>query len=369
VLKVLFVIPTLAYSGAAKQLVLLAMGLPRSDFETRVCCLGPDGPIARSLREGGIEVASLGWSRRFDLNPFLRLRQLVKSFAPDVIHTWRLPSLRAVCLVGGRRRHLVAGLAGDWPAVDQPWRWLDQKALGRPTTVVAANSDEAESCRRLGLPAERIVTIPPGVASVATTASPPAGPNGPLRWLENARLLVCAGPLEPHKGFKEAIWAYEILRYLFPNLHLVLVGDGPERGRLEQFREATGTAAGVHFVGPVTDLPTWLARAEVVWVPSLKRGGVNVALEGQAAGRPVVASRLPGLAEVVANGETGFLVAAGDKVALAWQTRLLLDDPERGRRMGAAGQERVAQHFAAARLMERFVHLYGSMGQRSMVSR
>jgi glycogen synthase len=101
-----------------------------------------------------------------------------------------------------------------------------------------------------------------------------------------------------------------------------------------------------------------MARSEVVWVPSLADGGARVALEAMAAGRPVVASRLPGLAEVVVEGETGFLVPPGDKIALARQTRRLLADAELRRRLGQAGRARIAQHFAARVAVERMAGLY-----------
>jgi len=145
---------------------------------------------------------------------------------------------------------------------------------------------------------------------------------------------------------------------LYPDLHLLLAGAGPERPRLEQFVASIHLRSRVHFTGIAPDLAELLARAEVVWVPSRADAGLNTALEAMAAGRPVVASRLPGLAEVVADGETGMLVAPGDKVALARQTRLLLDDAARRRRLGEAGRQRARSHFAVEALVRRYSDLY-----------
>jgi glycosyltransferase involved in cell wall biosynthesis len=100
-----------------------------------------------------------------------------------------------------------------------------------------------------------------------------------------------------------------------------------------------------------------LSQAEVVWVPSHAPAGINAALEAMAVSRPVVASRLPELAEVVSDGETGLLFPSGDKAALARQTRVLLDDPDRRRRMGEAGRERVETFFT----MEQLVRCYGAV--------
>jgi glycosyltransferase involved in cell wall biosynthesis len=96
----------------------------------------------------------------------------------------------------------------------------------------------------------------------------------------------------------------------------------------------------------------------VVWSPDRSGGSTNAVLEAMAAGRPVVASRLPGLAEVVAEGETGFLVPRGDKAALARRTRLLLDDPARRRQMGEAARQRAREHFGVAAMVRRFAELY-----------
>jgi glycosyltransferase involved in cell wall biosynthesis len=114
----------------------------------------------------------------------------------------------------------------------------------------------------------------------------------------------------------------------------------------------------VHFLGRVPRVEPYLARAAVVWVPSRTPGGVCVALEAMAAGRPVVATRLPELEEIIRDGESGYLVPPGDKASLARQTRFLLDDPESGRRLGAAAKKRVAAHFSAAHMVEQLAGIY-----------
>jgi glycosyltransferase involved in cell wall biosynthesis len=96
----------------------------------------------------------------------------------------------------------------------------------------------------------------------------------------------------------------------------------------------------------------------VVWVPSLAESGFNVALEAMALGRAVVASRLPGLAEIIGDGKSGLLANPGNKVDLARQTRLLLDEAGRRRQLGDAARRRVAEHFSSAALVRRYSELY-----------
>src|SRR5262249_47302728 len=99
----------------------------------------------------------------------------------------------------------------------------------------------------------------------------------------------------------------------------------------------------------------------VVWVPSLREGGRGAALEAMAAGRPVVANALPGLAELVVDGQTGSLVKPGDKPQRARATRLLLDDPGRARALGEAGRRPAEEAFGVARLVGEAKRLYGQV--------
>jgi glycosyltransferase involved in cell wall biosynthesis len=228
--------------------------------------------------------------------------------------------------------------------------WLLKKAR-----VVAFGNAEGERYERIGVPAAHIARVPLG-------AELPLGfgshSKTPLPRLPEGRMILVTGPLEAHKGIREAVWTLDILRYLYPDLFLVLAGEGSERTRVEAFTRAIGVSPRVVFTGPVDDLTALLEKAELVWVPSLREGGRCAALEAMSAGRPVVASRLPGLVEIIAEGETGFLVPPKDKASLARQTRVLLDDAALRQRFGTAGQQRAAKHFPLGPLIEQAERIY-----------
>jgi glycosyltransferase involved in cell wall biosynthesis len=358
--KVLFVVPTLQPSGAAKQLTLLATGLPQQRIAARVCVLGRSGPFAEPLREAGLAIDVIQWTRRFDLGRFLALRKIVHEFDPDVIHVWGASALGLVRIAAGKRSESASParqIVVSSPFTPRKGRRLDGWLLRQADRVAVSDPAEAERCRRLRVSPARVTVVAPAVGTgpmqkvtdIRRTLQLPAG----------TRLILCAGPLEPHKGFVDAVWAYHTLTYLYTDMSLVLIGSGPEQPWLEHLARRS-ELPNVFFLGPQADAAGLLAQADVVWVPSLRQSGLNVLLEAMAAGRPVIASRVPGLTDIVKDGCNGLLVPPGDKVALARQTWLLLNNAERRRQLGEAARGHVTGHFTAAELCRSFSRLYES---------
>jgi glycosyltransferase involved in cell wall biosynthesis len=350
--KVLLVIPSLAYGGAARRLTLLAPRLSSDRYQVRVAALGPPAPWLDSLRKAGVAVDALGWRRRFDLRPFLALRTLAHDFGPDVVHAWGPGAIRAVACLPGIRRGRPLFAAAVLSPTGRASR-LDRLLLRRAASIIAFGEGERREYQRLGVDPARIAD---GPAAVADDSAPAAE-----AWRgvpPDARVLLAAGPIEAHKGLREAVWALDVLRHVYDDLHLVVAGEGPDRPRVQHFARCLGAADRVHFTGPCDDLGPLLARANLVWVPSLADRGRCVAAEALRAGRPVVAFRWPGLAEVVEDGVTGRLVPVDDKAALARQTRPLLEDSDLCRRLGEAGRKRAAERFGVHALVAACTQMY-----------
>jgi glycosyltransferase involved in cell wall biosynthesis len=350
--KIQFVIPSLDYGSAARQLTLLAAALPRDHFDVRVAVLGVSSPWAEELRAAGGAVELLGRRRPFDIRPFFVLRRRIQSFRPDFVHVWTRTALHAVVLSGPLPpwRLIISAALPPGGAPDFLDRWL----LRRARMVVALGSAEEARYHRLGASEKRLAVLAPAAEKPGKVTASPDLPGVP----PNAPVILGVGPVEMHKGFREAVWAFDILAQLYPDVHLVVAGDGRDRARVAAFARAIQVERRVHLLGPVADLAPWRARATVAWVPSLREGGRCAALEAMAAGLPVVGTRVPALTELVEDGVTGFLVAPGEKEELARRTHRLLRDGELHRRLGSAGRERVARHFSAARLAQDAASLY-----------
>jgi glycosyltransferase involved in cell wall biosynthesis len=141
-------------------------------------------------------------------------------------------------------------------------------------------------------------------------------------------------------------------------MHVVIVGEGPERARLEAQAAHLGLAEQVHFVGHQQDVRPWLAAFDVCVLSSDWEGMSNAILEAMAAGLPVVATAVGGTPEVVVDGVTGFLVPPRDPQALADAILRLLRDPDLRRRMGEAGRAHVTEHFSVEQMVHKRERLY-----------
>ena len=341
-MKILHLIPRLNYSGSTRQLALLCQGLRREQFDLQICVLGEDDSAICLLGPEPV-VHVLGKTRLFDFVALWKLRRLLHSFRPDIIHAWGPAAVRNLALVGRRKSRLVVGAPLSYQSMKPLDRWLLRKA-GR---IVVRSKAEAERCRLAGLPGEKITIIPPGILTTD---------HWPLTT-DHLPLIVCAGNLEPHKGYRDAIWALDIVSFLYPEIHLALAGQGPDRQRLENFAQRNKISPRISFLGPCADMPGLLARATVVWVPSLADTGLSIAMEAMAASKPVIATDVPSLREIIDDGRTGFLIPPGDKVALARRTCELLRNPDLANNMGEAARSH-AQAFSAERFVERNMALY-----------
>jgi glycosyltransferase involved in cell wall biosynthesis len=148
------------------------------------------------------------------------------------------------------------------------------------------------------------------------------------------------------------------LKYLYDDLFLVLVGDGPDRRRLEKFSRSIRVHDRVRFAGIQPDISAWLSAADIVWIPTAPVGGANAALEAMAAARPVIAAKTPDLADIVSDGETGIFFPPADKVTLARQTHFLLQNDDQRRQLGNAARQRASEHFAVPAMVQAHASTY-----------
>ena len=167
--------------------------------------------------------------------------------------------------------------------------------------------------------------------------------------------------LELIKGLNYLIEALAVLAPEFPDLRLEIAGGDTLRGALEQKSRQLGVSGIVSFLGWREDLPSVMAGWDIFVLPSLDEGFGVAALEGMAAGLPVIASAVGGLCELVQNGETGWLVPPASPAELAQRVGELIHDGRKREAMGIAGRQRALDHFPTSRMVERTFAVYDSL--------
>ena len=206
----------------------------------------------------------------------------------------------------------------------------------KKTPIVAVSASTRDDLVGLGFKAEQIHIIHNGVVEVASLNRKPA---------PEPRIL-CAGRLTPQKGVEVIIRAMPLVLRALPNAHLDIVGQGPDRTRLERLAWSLKLATHVRFHGylPGHARDELAAKAWVAVCPSAFEGWGVSCVEAGARGLPVIASNVNGLRDSVRDGITGLLVPHGDHRAFAEALVELLEDPERRADMSAAGIEWAASH-------------------------
>jgi len=233
-------------------------------------------------------------------------------------------------------------------------RYLYNRAVDR---VIAISAGVRSALVGAGVDPARIRLVPSGVDPDAFTPDPAARAALRREWAlaDDDVAVILVGVLEARKGHATLLEAAARLRDT--RLRWIFCGTGSLEAALRA--DATARGIAVRFTGFRPDVARCLAAADVTVLPSLHEGLGVAALEAMAAARPVVASRVGGLAEVLVDGETGSLVPPRDADALAAALRPLAVAPDLRARMGAAGAARVRARYSAAAMAEGTLACYG----------
>src|SRR5438876_1183340 len=314
--RVLHVDPERGWGGGEVQVMVLLGELGRPGHASRVAA-HPDGPLARAATAAGVPVIPLAVANHVDIGAALRLRRALGDAEVVHFHTARAHALAPLCRRAGVR--LVVTRRMDYVPAGGPYvRFLYNRAVD---AVVAISEGVREALVRVGVRRGRIGVGPSGIGPAAGVA--PAGARAALRreWEvgDDAVLVLVVGALERRKGHAVLLDAARRLSPAALGLRYVFCGDGSEAGALVEAAAPLGGA--VCFAGFRRDVAACLAAADVVVLPSLREGLGVAALEAMAASRPLAASRVGGLAEVVVHEETGLLVPPGDPLIAALRAR------------------------------------------------
>ncbi len=366
---VLHVVPGFGVDGTLRGMervvATLVQGLERTPgWRPHLCVLRDPDPVDE---RHGVECPMTFFGYRgFDRDGQMArscaapLRRLVRAVRPSVVHShlWPAAFTAGVALLGAGVPHVLhihdqrAWLSS--PRFRHRVRRLSQRLVMRgthPFFIACSRATADYAAAHLVCDRARIAVVPSGIRTEELARLPAPGGGPPV-------VLGMAGTIAPEKGVGDALRACAELKRNSIPFRLRVAGEGSARPQFERLAAELGVAAEVEFLGAVRDMPAFYAGVDVFILPSFGEGLPLSVLEAMAAGRPVVASALPGMAEAVGDGSEGFLVPPGDAAALSAILTRLIVHPALRREMGARARERALREFSAERMVAKCVEVY-----------
>ena len=356
--RIFYLITELEIGGAEKALYELVTHLDRKRFEPVVACLAGRGPIFDRLKEKGIEVIPLDMRGWWDLRAWLRLRRALRANRPHVLHTFLfhanlIGSLAAIRSQIGTK---IAAIRVEEPRLRHLWLQSLTQGLTDLFTCVSESARQYTH-RRAHVPLKKIVVVPNGV-DPSDCDAPVLAPPPEWRLPEVAPVVAFVGRLDRQKNPLLLLRAASRVVSEVPATVFAFAGTGCLETRCRVEAGRLGISDNVRWLGWLSDTRPLLARMDLIALPSSWEGMPNVILEAMACGKPAVATNVGGCAELIAEGETGFLTPPGDEAALAECILKLLRDAALRRRLGAAARARVEREFSIAAMVKRNESLY-----------
>jgi glycosyltransferase involved in cell wall biosynthesis len=362
-LRVVHVAGSADWGGGERYLELMARHLDREQFTLEVIAPAR-GVLCSRLAALGVASHVVDLGALVSPLAVVRLASTLRRLAPGLVQSHGARSnfyTRLAAPLAGGVSPVVSTIhnaIGDYPVSPlrlAVYRAMDRLTLPLSTKVLCVARGLAVDYPGRAVVVENGIDLddfdPVGAGPAASALRQTLAPGG-------RPLVGFAGRLTPQKDPLAFVALLARLRRERPDVHGVIVGDGPLRGEVERAVEAHGLGACCRLLGALSDVAALLRALDVFVLTSVSEGLPLVVLEAMAMERPVVATAVNGVPEIVEDGITGRLVACGDGEALARAVLDTLADAERARAMGRAGRRRVQASFTASRMVAETAALY-----------
>ncbi len=371
-IRVLHVHGGAIHCGASEHILNLARALEGSPVEIRLAVL-KDGAVRRKAEDLGLPVLLVQRKFRGDPTVVLRLARLMRRERIDIVHTHTLNSnfygrlaailARTPAIVTTVHTELPKVIADDYPSklIQRLILWFNGFMNRYAERLITVSETMRKFLLEWGVRGDKITVIYNGIDTNAIRREKflILEVNKRLEFSGNCDIIVGnAGRLVPVKNFEMFIRAARLLIDRGCAATFVIIGDGPNRQQLEELTKSIGLEKKLHFLGWRNDFTRALSSADICVVTSRTETTSLVALQAMALGRPVIATNVASLPEVVVDGETGFLVPLDDDSALADAIGRLVESPEMRERLGVAGRRRVEERFDAKRMARETLEVY-----------
>ncbi len=350
-LKILHINPEVGWGGGEAQVLGLLNYLSLWGHRNHLLC-HPEGRLFREAQKKAIPTSSIRVRNDLDPRPIFSLGRRVRQENYDIVHfhTKRAHALSLWPLRVHSRSKYVVTRRMDYPLKKN---WYNNYLYNRKMDgVIAISQTIADVLAAGGVNREKIRVIHSGVDVVRFRRAEPAPRQS------DRPVIGTVAVLEERKGHRVLLEAAAILKGQGCRLAYRFAGEGSERRHLEEAVSKLGLQEEVAFLGFVSDIPAFLGAVDVFALPSIYEGLGVAVLEAMAAGKPVVASSVGGIPELVEDQITGILVPPKDAQALAKAIAQLVSRETAARKMGTRASERVQDHFTLEKMAKKNEEYY-----------
>ena len=368
--RVMFLVSGMSQGGAETQLAHVARELVRRDWQVAVISFLAPRQFTEDLQDSGVQVYTLGIRRSTPgLKTVVKLVAIVRQWKPDVLVGFMFHGIMAARLLGRvfRRPVVVSSIRNE---KDRPWRERLLRITDGLSGATLANSRLVARTlvRRSVVTRKRIRVVPNALVSPAgrQTANERFVLRSAMSLQDGDFLWLAAGRLEPQKDYDLLLNAFAAVANDRGDAQLRIAGEGPLASELATLINGLGLSGRAQLLGRRRDISAVMDAADALVLSSAWEGLPNVVMEAMAAGKPVVATMVGGVPELVQDGVSGFLVPAGKSDPLAGAMRRMMELSVEGRSsLGHAGREHIRSHFDADAVVDQWESLFlGLLAQK-----
>ena len=355
------VISNLRAGGAERVLIELLRGL-KEDFNVSVVCIRDKGELSSILEDESIKVHLSSFKGRIDPGSLLNLASLFKKEKIQIVHTHMYrPNISGTISAFIARVPVIISHIHNMHQWDTKRQiFMDRLSLRiRDMTITVSEGVKRKYCEIMKVREDKLRVIYNGVdPQVYKMDDKPAELKSALNIPDGAPIVGIVARLVPEKDHITFLESARMVLQDCPQARFLIVGKGPEDGKIKAYVERFGLKDKVILVGYRTDIPRVLNLLDILVLSSLKEGFGMAILEAMAAGKPVVATDAGGNTEVMVDGQTGFIVPKKDSSSLALRILTLIENPRMAAVMGQKGYERVCQKFSMGKMVNETAKLY-----------
>jgi glycosyltransferase involved in cell wall biosynthesis len=359
--KVLQLISSGGYYGAENMLLNLCASQEKAGCQNSLLLFYnvhvPNVEFYERARRRGLSVRMVHCKGRADWRAVRQIEEYIGEDSIELVHTHGYKADLYGFLAAWRSNKPVVATCHNWlggTAALGVYNHLDRMALKRFDALAAVSDEVAQRLLNTGVPAEKIRTIANGIDVQAFERGVPL----PALSATGAKVVGMVARLDLQKGFEYLLRAMRELCNIFYGLKVVIVGEGPDRKAIEDMVKEYGLQSSVVLAGQQSDMPAVYAAMDIFVLPSLNEGLPMTLLEAMAASRPVVATRVGAVPNVIKDGENGLLVDPKDTEGLRNALASLLSDANLCRRISARAHNWVSANYTSEAMALKYRQLY-----------